>query len=132
VKPTRVKIHGGKWPGAVRVIGPVEVRKDAHVLHHDGPEVAEMIGRLQVLAAAKGANAVIHTSYELAISASGWLTFAVGGMAVVTGVTEKPIGTDFASQMARYADLLDRRIITYEEYEERIARLRHEHENFDG
>lgn len=93
-----------------------------------------MISALQVLAATMGANAVIQTAYELVISQSGWHTFALGGTAVVTGITEepqKPVGTDFTSQMNHYADLLDRNIITYEEYEERVAWLRHQHEKFD-
>ena len=128
MNPKNVKIQFGRWPGPVRVIGPLRICTEAERLHKHGTEIPEMITALQALAAERGANAVIYAAYEISMSVASWQSFALGGMAVVTGISEKPIGTDLASQLVHTADLLDRGIITYDEYEEKIACLRRDHE----
>lgn len=105
---------------------------DDVMMHHNEPQIGDMLGKLQEIAAERGANAVVHIAYEMSLSSAGWHAFAVHGMAVVTGITEAPIGTDFKSQVEHSADLLDRGIITFAEYEESIDRLRRKHERFDG
>ena len=123
-----IKLHLGRWPGPVRKIGPIEVRMDEGLFHNNEPQIADMLAKLQGLAAERGANAVIQIGYEMSLSSAGWHTFVIRGIAVVTGITKPPIGTDFESQMAHLSDLLDRGIITYAEYEMETAALRRDHE----
>lgn len=131
-QPQHIKIQFGRWPGSVRVIGKVETRADAGVLKRSGPDIPDLLLQLREAAFQMGANAVVCAAYEIAISDTGWQGFAIRGTAVVTLLAEHsgPRGNDPFSRMEYAADLLDRCIITYEEYEQRIARIQRESEGF--
>ena len=131
-KPQFIKIQFERWPGPVRIIGKVEVRTDADVLKKCGPDIAELLLQLREAASLMGANVVVGAAYEVAISQTGWQGFAIRGTAVVTLLAEHkgPKGNDRASRLEYAADLLERGIITYEEYEQRVARIQREPEGF--